>query len=108
MTEPETMPTALRAWAERNAGSVHSVRDASHPRPNSRVWELTRPDDVRFFVKVSPSVKFFQRETFAYWHAVPALGSGGAAAGGRLRRPPGPAGDGRGRPPCLVARPGPC
>ncbi|GGY88196.1 hypothetical protein GCM10010343_11680 [Streptomyces avidinii] len=51
-----------------------SVRDASHDWDRSRVWELEGADGMRRYVKVSPSEKFFTRETRAYRHVVPALG----------------------------------
>ncbi|WP_406385673.1 NUDIX hydrolase [Streptomyces sp. NBC_01618] len=34
---------------------------------------------VRYFVNVAPGPEFYTRETFAYQHAVPALGAGNAA-----------------------------
>ncbi|MFD6892624.1 phosphotransferase [Streptomyces sp. NPDC059957] len=51
-----------------------SVRDASHDWDRSRVWDVAGADGVHRYVKVSPSEKFFTRETRAYRHVVPALG----------------------------------
>lgn len=78
MTEAKALPTAVRGWAEREIGAVASVRDASHPRENSRVWELVRHDGCRFYLKISPKALMYERETFALRHAAPAMGGGGA------------------------------
>jgi Ser/Thr protein kinase RdoA (MazF antagonist) len=78
MSGPKALPTALRNWAERETGAVDEVRDASHPRENSRVWELVRADGCRFYLKVSPKARMYERETFALRHAVPAMGAGRA------------------------------
>ncbi|MET8137441.1 phosphotransferase [Streptomyces sp. NPDC005251] len=78
MTDAKTLPTALRGWAEHEIGGVDDVRDASHPRENSRVWELVRADGCRFYLKVSPHARMYERETFALRHATPALGGGRA------------------------------
>ncbi|MGW2780281.1 phosphotransferase enzyme family protein [Streptomyces populi] len=78
MNDAKTLPTALRGWAEREIGGVTEARDASHPRRNSRVWELVRTDGCRFYLKVSPTARTYERETFALRHAAPALGAGRA------------------------------
>ncbi|MFF2367942.1 phosphotransferase enzyme family protein [Streptomyces sp. NPDC058122] len=78
MSDAKVLPTALRGWAEREIGAVAGVRDASHPRRTSRVWELVRGDDCRFYLKVSRTARTYERETFALRHAVPALGAGRA------------------------------
>jgi Ser/Thr protein kinase RdoA (MazF antagonist) len=78
MSNAKALPTALRGWAEREIGRVADVRDASHLRENSRVWELVRSDGCRFYLKVSPKARMYERETFALRHAVPALGAGRA------------------------------
>jgi Ser/Thr protein kinase RdoA (MazF antagonist) len=78
MSEAKVLPTALRGWAERQVGGLAEIRDASHPRANSRVWELVRADGYRFYLKASPTVRMYERETFALRHAVPALGAGRA------------------------------
>lgn len=78
MSGTKTLPTALRGWAEREIGGVAEVRDASHPRAGSRVWELVRADGCRFYLKVSPTARAYERETFALRHAAPALGAGRA------------------------------
>ncbi|MEU6210873.1 aminoglycoside phosphotransferase family protein [Streptomyces sp. NPDC047023] len=51
-----------------------SVRDASHDWDRSRVWDLEGEQGVHHHLKVSPSRKFFTRESLAYRHVVPALG----------------------------------
>jgi len=76
--QTKPLPTAVRRWAERRIGPVTAVRDASHDWYRSRVWELAGEGEVRWYVKVSPSTKFFTRETRAYRHVVPALGHGRA------------------------------
>ncbi|MEV4333635.1 phosphotransferase [Streptomyces sp. NPDC049597] len=78
MTDPSTSAPALLAWASRALGARPSVRDASHPRENSRVWQLSLPGDVRFYLKVSPRSLMYERETLALRHAAPALGGGRA------------------------------
>ncbi|MFI0966435.1 phosphotransferase enzyme family protein [Streptomyces sp. NPDC021080] len=78
MSDTKTLPAALRGWAERETGSIAEARDASHPRQNSRVWELVRADGCRFYLKVSPTARTYERETFALRHAAPALGAGRA------------------------------
>ncbi|MBH5338777.1 hypothetical protein IHE55_29960 [Streptomyces pactum] len=74
MRQITPLPTDLRRWAEQHIGPVTAVRDASHDWPRSRVWELEGSGGTRRYVKVSPSAKFFTRETRAYRHLVPALG----------------------------------
>ncbi|MGW1616109.1 phosphotransferase [Streptomyces sp. NPDC002285] len=74
MRETKPLPTAVQHWAEQRTGPVVSVRDASHDWHRSRVWEVEVAGGARRYVKVSPSVKFFTRETRAYRHVVPALG----------------------------------
>ncbi|MFB7245681.1 hypothetical protein CW362_09510 [Streptomyces populi] len=84
MSDAKTLPAALRGWAEREVGGVIEVRDASHPRENSRVRELVRTDDRRFCSKAAPTARTYERETFALRHAAPAPGAGRAP---RLRAP---------------------
>jgi hypothetical protein len=72
------LPMAVRRWAEQRIGPVTAVRDASHDWYRSRVWELEGAGGASWYVKVSPSAKFFTRETRAYRHIVPALGHGRA------------------------------
>ncbi|MEU2060993.1 phosphotransferase [Streptomyces sp. NPDC013455] len=74
MRQTKPLPTTVRHWAEQRTGPVAAVRDASHDWHRSRVWELAGERGARWYVKVSPSVKFFARETRAYRHVVPALG----------------------------------
>ncbi|MEU3620528.1 aminoglycoside phosphotransferase family protein [Streptomyces sp. NPDC006872] len=78
MTNPKTPAPALLAWASRALGARPSVQDASHPQENSRVFQLSLPGNVRFFLKVSPRPLMYERETLALRHAVPALGAGRA------------------------------
>ncbi|MFF4214124.1 phosphotransferase [Streptomyces sp. NPDC001796] len=75
-----TMPSpALLAWAAKELGAEVSVaQDAPHQRENSRVWALSRAGGLRFYLKVSPNPRMYERETFALRHAVPALGAGRA------------------------------
>ncbi|MFE3829380.1 phosphotransferase [Streptomyces sp. NPDC059092] len=74
MSPTKPLPAALRRWAEQRIGSVVSVRDASHDWDRSRVWDLEGEREVHHYLKISPSVKFFTRETRAYRHVVHALG----------------------------------
>ncbi|WP_405986099.1 phosphotransferase enzyme family protein [Streptomyces sp. NBC_00872] len=78
MRPAKPLPPSLRTWAEHAVGPLSAVRDASHPRENSRVWDLTDGSGRRFFVKQSPTPEFYERETFGYQSAVPALGYGHA------------------------------
>ncbi|MFG2891352.1 phosphotransferase enzyme family protein [Streptomyces sp. NPDC048248] len=78
MSDTKALPRALRGWAEREIGVVNDVRDASHPRKNSRVWELVRADGCRFYLKIAPEARMYERETLAMRHATPALGAGRA------------------------------
>ncbi|MFE2527403.1 aminoglycoside phosphotransferase [Streptomyces sp. NPDC059382] len=70
----KTPPALLLRWAEERIGAVAAVRDASHDRDRSRVWELEGVGGVSWYLKVSPSEKFYMRESRAYRHVVPALG----------------------------------
>ncbi|GAA2969451.1 aminoglycoside phosphotransferase family protein [Streptomyces lactacystinicus] len=74
MSQTKPLPAALQRWAEQRIGPVVSVRDASHDWDRSRVWDLKGESGVHHYLKVSPSVKFFTRESRAYRHVVPALG----------------------------------
>ncbi|MGQ4402196.1 phosphotransferase enzyme family protein [Streptomyces hayashii] len=74
MSPTKPLPAALQHWAEQQVGPVMSVRDASHDWDRSRVWDLEGERGVHHYLKVSPSVKFFTRESRAYRHIVPALG----------------------------------
>ncbi|WP_206504550.1 aminoglycoside phosphotransferase family protein [Streptomyces chrestomyceticus] len=70
-----TVPNPVAAWARSRAGGeITEVRDVSRQRAGARVWELTRADAARFFLKVAPTPDRYSRETHAYRHAVPALG----------------------------------
>lgn len=68
------MPATVQRWAEQRIGPVVAVRDASHDWYRSKVWELEGSGAPHWYVKVSPSEKFFTRETRAYRHIVPVLG----------------------------------
>ncbi|MGH4033030.1 phosphotransferase enzyme family protein [Actinomycetota bacterium Odt1-20B] len=73
----EVMPGAVARWVESVLGPIDRVRGASRRRPGSRVWEVVATrSGRRYFVKVSPKPEFYTRETYAYRHAVPALGAG--------------------------------
>lgn len=74
MSPTKPLPAALQRWAEQRIGPVVSVRDASHDWDRSRVWDLEGERGAHHYLKVSPSVKFFTRESRAYRHIVPALG----------------------------------
>ncbi|MER6223505.1 hypothetical protein ABT189_23600 [Streptomyces sp900105755] len=66
MTNLSTPFPAPLAWAGQVLGALPSVRAVSHPRRNnSRVWQLTQPSGVRFFLKVSPRPVMYERETLA-------------------------------------------
>ncbi|MFH8404348.1 phosphotransferase [Streptomyces sp. NPDC018019] len=70
-----SVPTGIGAWARRRAGGeITAVRNVSWRPDGARVWELTRADAARFFLKTAPSAACYTRETHAYRHAVPALG----------------------------------
>ncbi|MEW2401379.1 aminoglycoside phosphotransferase family protein [Streptomyces sp. NPDC046862] len=77
MSVAKPISPALREWAQSIVGPVHSVRDVSHDRPNSRVWELTC-DTGLAFAKLAPSPKFFGRETRALREVAPGLEPGTA------------------------------
>ncbi|MFH9420094.1 aminoglycoside phosphotransferase family protein [Streptomyces sp. NPDC017529] len=66
---------AVRAWARRRAGGeIAAIRPVAWRPGGPRVWELTRADAARFFLKVATEPAGYTRETHAYRHAVPALG----------------------------------
>ncbi|MEU1038620.1 hypothetical protein ACFYP4_16505 [Streptomyces sp. NPDC005551] len=71
MSPTKLPPAALQRWAEQQVGPVP---DASHDWDRSRVWDLEGERGVHHYLKVSPSVKFFTRESRAYRHIVPVLG----------------------------------
>ncbi|MFE2163941.1 phosphotransferase enzyme family protein [Streptomyces sp. NPDC059447] len=74
MKKPKQLPAELRWWAEQHLGPIVTLRDTSHDRPSSRVWELGCDKSVRHYLKISPNENFFTRESLAYRSAVPALG----------------------------------
>ncbi|MFE6743558.1 phosphotransferase [Streptomyces tubercidicus] len=74
MRQTKPLPATVRRWAEQRIGPIVAVRDTSHDWYRSRVWELEGEGEARRYVKVSPSEKFFTRETRAYRGVVPVLG----------------------------------
>ncbi|WP_167538599.1 aminoglycoside phosphotransferase family protein [Streptomyces albofaciens] len=71
----QAVPNTIGAWARRRiGGEITAVRSVSWRADGARVWELTRADVGRFFLKVAPTPDRYTRETHAYRHAVPALG----------------------------------
>ncbi|MFE4263724.1 phosphotransferase [Streptomyces sp. NPDC056883] len=74
MKAPRQYPAELAGWVEQRLGPVSAVRDTSHDRPSSRVWQLETSKGVRYYLKVSPDGLAFTRETLAYRSAVPTLG----------------------------------
>ncbi|WP_327411291.1 aminoglycoside phosphotransferase family protein (plasmid) [Streptomyces sp. NBC_01281] len=78
MTNLTTPPPPLLTWASRALGARPAVKDVSHPRENSRVWQLDLPGALRFYLKISPKAVMYERETLALRSAAPALGAGGA------------------------------
>ncbi|GHI10467.1 hypothetical protein AQI88_30870 [Streptomyces cellostaticus] len=80
MTEPDTLPDSLRAWAQGALGSFTATPVATAGDGSvGRLWEAVRHQDAaRFFVKIAYGPASYTRETFAYRHAVPALGCGRA------------------------------
>ncbi|MER6516704.1 phosphotransferase [Streptomyces sp. NPDC001553] len=68
------LPALLLRWAQNRIGAVAAVRDASHDWDRSRVWELEGVGGASWYLKVSPSEKFYMRESRAYRSVVPALG----------------------------------
>ncbi|MDV9168930.1 aminoglycoside phosphotransferase family protein [Streptomyces sp. W16] len=79
MTDPNLLPAQLRSWAENTLGPLTAVRRLPPGSSPVAVWHVVRgSDNARFHLKTAPSPGAFTRETFAYRHAVPALGSGNA------------------------------
>ncbi|MET9532485.1 MULTISPECIES: aminoglycoside phosphotransferase family protein [unclassified Streptomyces] len=77
MTEPASIPASLARWVESVLGPIQVVRDASHARTDSQVWEVTSRAG-RHFVKVAPRPVLYTRETRAYRESVPRLGHANA------------------------------
>lgn len=79
MTDPNSLASPLRSWAEKTLGPLTGVRRLPPGSSPAAVWQVVRgSDNVRFHLKTAPSPGAFTRETFAYRHAVPALGPGNA------------------------------
>ncbi|WP_051900490.1 phosphotransferase [Streptomyces aureus] len=79
MTDPHLLPAPLRAWAENTLGALASVRNASPQASSTGLWHVVRAcDSARFDIKIARTPDGFTSETFAYRHAVPALGPGRA------------------------------
>ncbi|MFD3925314.1 phosphotransferase [Streptomyces sp. NPDC058614] len=60
MSIPKPLPPVLSEWAEEVVGPVQAVRDVSHDRPNSRVWQLTCGTD-RVFPKHRQAGRWLRR-----------------------------------------------
>ncbi|TLS44382.1 aminoglycoside phosphotransferase family protein [Streptomyces montanus] len=71
------IPPVLLEWAQSVVGPVHLVRDVSHGRVNSRVWQLTCATGI-VFAKLAPSPMSFGRDTRALREVVPGLEPGTA------------------------------
>ncbi|WP_217556956.1 phosphotransferase [Streptomyces sp. GbtcB6] len=79
MTESVLLPEPVRIWAERRLGKLHLVHDAAPDASARGVWRVIRSSDRdRFVIKIARNPVGYARETFAYRHAVPALGAGNA------------------------------
>ena len=79
MTDPNLLASPLRSWAEKTLGPLTAVRRLPPGSSPAAVWQVVRgSDNARFHLKTAPSPGAFTRETFAYRHAVPALGPGNA------------------------------
>ncbi|WP_427923981.1 phosphotransferase [Streptomyces sp. cg40] len=79
MTDPNSLASPLRSWAEKTLGPITAVRRLPPGSSPAAVWHVVRgSDNARFHLKTAPSPGAFTRETFAYRHAVPALGPGNA------------------------------
>ncbi|WP_406462539.1 aminoglycoside phosphotransferase family protein [Streptomyces sp. NBC_01622] len=79
MTDPNFLASPLRSWAEKTLGPLTGLRRLPPGSSPAAVWHVVRgSDDARFQLKTAPSPRAFTRETFAYRHAVPALGPGNA------------------------------
>ncbi|TPQ21253.1 aminoglycoside phosphotransferase family protein [Streptomyces sporangiiformans] len=77
MSVAKPIPPVLLEWAQSVIGTVHLVRDVSHGRGNSRVWQLTYATGI-VFAKLAPSPKSFSRDTRALREVVPGLEPGTA------------------------------
>jgi Ser/Thr protein kinase RdoA (MazF antagonist) len=79
MIDRKLLSAPLRAWADNILGPLAAVRPLPPGAAPTTVWCLVRgSDNARFHLKTAPSAGAFTRETFAYRHAVPALGPGSA------------------------------
>ncbi|MEV5843717.1 phosphotransferase [Streptomyces sp. NPDC051985] len=78
MTDSTLLPEPVRMWAEKKLGTLAPAHsDSPHPSPGS--WGVVRSgDNARFVIKIARSSECYTRETFAYRHAVAALGAGNA------------------------------
>ncbi|MFF5304796.1 phosphotransferase [Streptomyces sp. NPDC013161] len=75
----QNLSAPLRTWAENTLGPIAAVRPLLPGATPTPVWYLVRgSDNARFHLKIALSSGAFTRETFAYRHAVPALGPGSA------------------------------
>lgn len=77
MSVGKPIPPALLRWAQNVVGPVHRVRDVSHDRTNSCVWDLSCAAG-RVFAKVAPSAASFARDTRALREVAPGMDPGTA------------------------------
>ncbi|WP_217547685.1 phosphotransferase [Streptomyces sp. GbtcB6] len=79
MTEQQSPPAPVMAWAERTLGPLAVLRGAAADPSLAHTWHVVRTGDgARHHVKIALNPGAFTRETFAHRHAVPALGPGAA------------------------------
>ncbi|MFE4968674.1 phosphotransferase [Streptomyces sp. NPDC056660] len=79
MTEPTLLPEPVRTWAEKKLGTLGPAPGSSADGPSRGSWRVVRADDnARFVIKIARTPAGYTRETFAYRHAVSALGAGNA------------------------------
>ncbi|MFH8533243.1 aminoglycoside phosphotransferase family protein [Streptomyces tendae] len=72
MNHPAPIPNNLWAWALKHLPDARTATDVSWARGDSRVWRIDTPT-ASAFVKISPSVRDYTRETDAYSYAARAL-----------------------------------
>ncbi|MFE2415496.1 phosphotransferase [Streptomyces hokutonensis] len=79
MTDQNSLAAPLRSWVEKTLGPLTAVRRLPNGSSPAAVWHVVRgSDNAQLHLKTAPSPEAFTRETFAYRHAVPALGPGNA------------------------------
>ncbi|MEU9404088.1 aminoglycoside phosphotransferase family protein [Streptomyces sp. NPDC048281] len=78
MTDSTLPPQPVRMWAEKKLGTLAPAHSNS-PQRSPGSWCVVRAgDNARFVIKIARSGERYTRETFAYRHAVAALGAGNA------------------------------